>query len=100
MTPDSSGSYYLAILTVQITVLTLIAAGIIALYQIHDKQSPKRDFRAVISKQYLVAYFSLALVLVISTSLLALRYLSRTTSLRIIIMGVHRQLQMSFWQRL
>lgn len=62
--------YYLGLLTVQVTILTLVAAGVIALYQIHDKQTPKRDFGKVVNPKLLIAYFSSALTLILITAIL------------------------------
>lgn len=71
MTLGDITTYYIGLLTIQITGLTLISAGIIALYQIHDKQVPKRDFTAVVNKNLMINYFVTALALIIVTAFFA-----------------------------
>ena len=61
-------SYYLGLLAIQVTLLTLVAAGTIALYQIYNQQSPKRDFSVVISKRQLMAYLIFAFILLLLTA--------------------------------
>jgi hypothetical protein len=66
---DTLTSYYIGLLAIQVTVLTLIAAGVIALYQIHDKQAPKRDFSKIVQPRDLILYFISALLLVLATAI-------------------------------
>lgn len=64
-------SYYVGLFTIQITLATIIAAGILAWYQLTEKQVPKRSLSKVIKPWTLTIYFLLSIFMVIATGILA-----------------------------
>ncbi len=60
-------TYYFGLFTVQVTLATIVAAGIIAWYQLSEKQIPKRNIAKVIKPWVLNVYFILSVALVIFT---------------------------------
>lgn len=64
-------TYYFGLFTVQVTLATIIAAGILAWYQLSEKQIPKRNIGKVIKTWTLILYFLASVALAIFTGLMA-----------------------------
>ena len=63
-------TYYFGLFAVQVTLATIIAAGIMAWYQLSEKQIPKRNIGTVIKTWILILYFVLSIVIAIFTGLM------------------------------
>ncbi len=63
-------TYYVGLFTIQITLATIIAAGVIAWYQLSEKQVPKRILSKIVNPLVLAAYFFLSVIIVITTGLM------------------------------
>lgn len=63
-------TYYVGLFTIQITLATIIAAGILAWYQLTEKQIPKRSISKVVRPWTLAAYFAISVFVVIATGLM------------------------------
>jgi len=68
MYTESLSNFYIGILSIQITLGTILAGGMIALYQLNDKQSPKRQIGKVVHLPALVAYFVILFLLITGTA--------------------------------
>ncbi len=64
-------TFYLSLFAIQVTLATIVAAGIMAWYQLSEKQIPKRNIGKVIKAWTLILYFLLSFTIAIFTGLMA-----------------------------
>jgi len=63
-------TYYVGLFTIQITLATIVAAGIVAWYQLSEKQVPKRIIGKIVNPLILVIYFLISVLIVTTTGLM------------------------------